>query len=100
MSSLDLGKALKWIRQERRLTQAELARASGLSITFLSKLERGERRWISLSNAERLAEAFRIPFCALFVLADQSKDARVKTVQAAMRELIRNRPRERLRVVM
>ena len=37
----NLGKAIKFYRKQRQLTQAELAEKANISITFLSKIERG-----------------------------------------------------------
>jgi transcriptional regulator with XRE-family HTH domain len=36
-----LGKAVRFYRKQRRFTQAELAEKADISITFLSKIERG-----------------------------------------------------------
>jgi transcriptional regulator with XRE-family HTH domain len=36
-----LGKAVRFYRKQRRLTQAELAEKADISVTFLSKIERG-----------------------------------------------------------
>jgi len=36
-----LGKAVRFYRKQRRLSQAELAEKADISITFLSKIERG-----------------------------------------------------------
>jgi len=37
----NLGKTIRFYRKQLRLSQAELAEKSGISITFLSKIERG-----------------------------------------------------------
>jgi transcriptional regulator with XRE-family HTH domain len=37
----NLGKAVRFYRKQRRLSQAELAEKADISITFLSKIERG-----------------------------------------------------------
>jgi transcriptional regulator with XRE-family HTH domain len=37
----NLGKAIRFYRKQRGLSQAELAEKAGISITFLSKIERG-----------------------------------------------------------
>jgi transcriptional regulator with XRE-family HTH domain len=38
---VSLGKAVRFYRKQRRLSQAELAEKADISITFLSKIERG-----------------------------------------------------------
>jgi len=37
----NLGKAIRFYRKQRRLSQSELAEKAGISTTFLSKIERG-----------------------------------------------------------
>jgi len=37
----NLGKAIRFYRKQRQLSQAELAEKSDISVTFLSKIERG-----------------------------------------------------------
>jgi len=37
----NLGKVVRFYRKQRRFSQAELAEKAGISITFLSKIERG-----------------------------------------------------------
>jgi len=37
----NLGKTIRFYRKQRRFSQAELAEKAGISITFLSKIERG-----------------------------------------------------------
>jgi transcriptional regulator with XRE-family HTH domain len=37
----NLGKAIRFYRKQRRFSQAELAEKAAISITFLSKIERG-----------------------------------------------------------
>ncbi|MDO5858989.1 helix-turn-helix transcriptional regulator [Myroides odoratimimus] len=39
---MNLGKAIRSIRKERKLTQADVASKAGLSITALSQIEKGE----------------------------------------------------------
>lgn len=48
---LGIGKRLKLARKRRRMTQSDLARASGISVSFLGHLERGTRK----ASAETLA---------------------------------------------
>jgi len=37
----NIGKVVRFYRKQRHLSQAELAEKAGISITFLSKIERG-----------------------------------------------------------
>jgi transcriptional regulator with XRE-family HTH domain len=42
-SLVTLGEAVKALRKERELTQAQLAERAGVDITCISRIERGER---------------------------------------------------------
>lgn len=51
-SLASLGKAVKTLRRERGLTQEELARRAGTHVTYVGRIERGERNltWTALSR--------------------------------------------------
>ena len=51
----ELGARIKALRDRRRLTQAELAERTGLSVIFIRKLEAGERN-ASFEVLERIAK--------------------------------------------
>jgi transcriptional regulator with XRE-family HTH domain len=53
------------LRKQRGLTQEKLAELSGLSVDFLSLIERG-RRSPSFQTIERLAEALQVKVKELF----------------------------------
>ncbi len=55
--SLDLGRRLRALRRARGWSLAEVAAKSGLSISFLSSVERGQSR-ISVANLFKLADAY------------------------------------------
>ena len=59
------GQRLRGIRQERGLSQEELAFKAGLHRTYVSSAERGKRN-VGLVNVERLAQALDIDICDLF----------------------------------
>ena len=65
--SVNVGKRLADLRQERNLSIRALARASGLSANALSMIERG-RTSPSVSTLYRLAEALQVPVTAFFRL--------------------------------
>ena len=60
------GRRLREIRQERGLSQEELAFKAGLHRTYVSSAERGQRN-VGLVNVERLAQALDIDIRDLFV---------------------------------
>ncbi len=61
------GQRLRQLRRERHLTQAALARRTGLNQGYISDLERGKRN-ISLRNSYRLARALKVRLEELFRL--------------------------------
>jgi transcriptional regulator with XRE-family HTH domain len=63
---------LEEIRESRKLSQAELARRSGVPQSTISRIEAGETGSISLANLEHLAEALDIN-AALLILHEPKK---------------------------
>jgi DNA-binding XRE family transcriptional regulator len=59
-----IGAAVRCIRQAQRLTLAEVSRATGLSISLLSQVERAESS-ASISTLIRIARAFGVPVSKL-----------------------------------
>ncbi len=59
------GQRLREIRQERGLSQEELAFKAGVHRTYVSSAERGQRN-VGLINVERLARALDIHIGELF----------------------------------
>jgi transcriptional regulator with XRE-family HTH domain len=59
------GFAVRILREERGLTQEELAHRSGIHRTYLSDLERGTRN-VALVNIERLAHSLSVTLAELF----------------------------------
>lgn len=59
------GKHIRRLRNEKHLTQEELANLSSLSRQYIGDVERGTRN-ISLINLEKIAKAFDISLSQLF----------------------------------
>lgn len=59
------GKKVAGLRQERNLTQDQLADKTGLSIDTISAIERG-RRWARLTTLHQLADGLKISTDQLF----------------------------------
>ena len=66
-----LGMLIRELREERGWTQEETSRRSGVSRNLIASLESGQRGELMLSNAVKLARAFRI---SLDHLADVWKE--------------------------
>jgi transcriptional regulator with XRE-family HTH domain len=65
-----LGGRLAAVRKRRGLTQRELAEASGVSLTVISKLEQGEREGVRAETARKLAAALQVPVSVLLAGPD------------------------------
>ncbi|WP_172787555.1 MULTISPECIES: helix-turn-helix domain-containing protein [Bradyrhizobium] len=59
-----VGKNVRRIRQQRRMTQEKLAFEADLDLTYIGGIERG-RRNPSLSAMARIAEALSVPLVKL-----------------------------------
>lgn len=71
---MNLGRAITLCRKQRRLTQAELAKRASVSVSYLSLLERNERKDPALSTVQSLAEALKVPTGILFFLAAEDAE--------------------------
>jgi len=60
-----LGKNIKFLRSEKRLTQAVLAEKAGISIIFLSSIERGTK-YPKADILARLAKVLKVEVFQLF----------------------------------
>jgi transcriptional regulator with XRE-family HTH domain len=73
-----LHKALKIVREVHRMKQGELADALGISKSYLSELERGEKK-VSLDELNKYASAFDVPastFLSFMEALEGQSDAR------------------------
>ncbi len=87
---MDLGRAIKLCRTQRGYSQEQLAELAGISVSYLSLLERNERD-PALSKIEQIATALRVPVSILaFLGADAielsgvSEDLRGKLASTAL----------------
>ena len=62
---MELSEKLKKIRKEKKITQAELARKSGLSKTYISLIERGNQG-VRVDTLNKIATALEVPFEELY----------------------------------
>lgn len=64
---MNLGKAIHMCRNRRQLSQGELARLAGCSVSYLSMLENSKRD-PTISTVKSIATALRVPMEILFFL--------------------------------
>ena len=80
---MDIGRAIRFCRQQKGLTQPQLAERAALSTSYLSVLETGKRD-PSLSSLQCIARGLGVPLSVLlFVAADPSD---VETLTPEMHE--------------
>ncbi|MBI1228158.1 MAG: helix-turn-helix domain-containing protein [Bacteroidetes bacterium] len=64
---------IRELREKKGMSQADLAKAAGLSMTYISLLEGGKKS-PTLKSLEKISDALGIPFPLLSFLALDSKD--------------------------
>jgi len=57
-----IGKRLKEVREERGMTQAEVAEIAGIHPNFYARLERDEEN-VSMENFEKILKALKVKSC-------------------------------------
>lgn len=70
---MNVGKAIKLCRTQKNMTQAELAGAAGISVSYLSLIEQGKRD-PNLSTVEGIANALKVPLSVLIFLAAEGNE--------------------------
>lgn len=64
----NLGERIRFLRQQRKLSQEAFADICGLHRTYLGAIERGERN-VSIDNLDRIAKGFGITISQLVKFA-------------------------------
>ena len=64
------GKAVRTIRQNKKMSQEELADLCGLHRTYISDIELGKRN-VSLENIDKISHALQVKKSELFVGVEQ-----------------------------
>lgn len=70
---MNLGETIKLCRTQKGLNQAELAKLAGISVSYLSLLERNKRD-PNFSTVEGLVNALDIPMNIFIFLASKKED--------------------------
>lgn len=70
---MKLGKAIKTCRIQREMNQANLAKIAGISVPYLSLLEKGKRD-PSFSTIQKIATALEVPMSLLVFLAAEKDE--------------------------
>jgi transcriptional regulator with XRE-family HTH domain len=64
---MNLGKSIQTCRLQRGLSQADLAKSAGISVSYLSMLENSKRD-PTISTVQQIASALGVPIEILFFL--------------------------------
>jgi len=70
---MNLGKSIKLCRTNRGLSQEELANKIGLSVSYISLIEKGKRD-PAMSTVEEIATALGVPLSLLTFLAAEPSE--------------------------
>lgn len=73
MDIMNIGNAIQLARSKRKLSQAHLAKRAGISVSYLSLLERSQRD-PPLSTLQKISSALRMPLEILFFLAAEGNE--------------------------
>lgn len=80
---MDIGRAIRFCRQQKGLTQPQLAERAELSASYLSVLEKGKRD-PSLSSLQGIARGLGVPLSVLMFVAAEPSD--VETLSPDLQE--------------
>jgi len=70
---IDFGKAVKHARKIRKMSQSDLEELTGISVTYISSIEKGMRN-PSLTSILKLCNALRLDSQIHFLMATWSKN--------------------------
>ncbi|MGD2109907.1 MAG: helix-turn-helix transcriptional regulator, partial [Phycisphaerae bacterium] len=90
---LELGKAIRIVREAKGIRLAVLAERAGVSVPFISLVERGERQ-PSLAVLRKIAVGLGIPAEVLIMLSQptsghlQSNDRTTRSLLAAIQKML------------
>jgi transcriptional regulator with XRE-family HTH domain len=70
---MNVGYAIKFCRQQKRLSIPDLAQRSGLSASHLSLLERGKRE-PSFDALDKICQALQVPMSVLIFVGTEPSD--------------------------
>ena len=66
------------------MSQTALADKLGISKSYLSEIEKGEKKKVTLDLLERYSQVFNIPLSSLLFFAEQVKDGNQEKVRASI----------------
>ncbi len=91
----DIGKRLKEIRGERKLTQAKVSAKTGINVTYLSLLENNKRR-VNVEVLEKLGACYNVKLHEFF---QRPKRRPPKSLEAHLKGLSKVKRRPVIRIL-
>jgi transcriptional regulator with XRE-family HTH domain len=83
----EFGKRIKFLREARELSQAELAELVDLECATVSRIENGEN-FVKADTLEKLKNAFEVSYEELFKFGDEAcQDKRLKSINIQLKTL-------------
>lgn len=70
---MNVGRAIRWFRQRKGVSQGEVAQRAACSVSYLSLLENNKRD-PTLSTVTKIANALHVPVGTLFLVAAEPSD--------------------------
>lgn len=71
---MNIGKALKRIRTDKEMTQVEVCKKIRMSQTYLSQLEKGNKKNPSKKVVEKLCKIYEVPIVAAVWMGTEEAD--------------------------
>lgn len=70
---MNIGEALKEIRKAKKIKQAEISKATGISRTYVCQIESGEKN-PSIEVLGKICEFIKVPLPVLLFVSGEEKD--------------------------
>jgi transcriptional regulator with XRE-family HTH domain len=70
---MNVGRAIRWFRQRKGISQGDVAQRAACSVSYLSLLENNKRD-PTLSTVTKIANALHVPVGTLFLVASEPSE--------------------------
>lgn len=82
---MNISDTIKGLRLNKKMTLKQLSENSGLTVSYLSRIESGERS-PTIKSLESICASFNISINTLFILADSDKS----DLSMSLKRLVKN----------
>ena len=89
LNMIKIAKTIKQLREQAELSQTELAKRADLSIAYISKLEAGKYKNLSLDVCHQLASGLDMTLRALLERLDLLEDTSTPNATLILKEALR-----------